>query len=104
MSDISRMPAETEAFIKKHFASPDIHILVVDSLLKDMPHPTHYSLKQAKDLIQRLNPKRAFIVGMNCDNFPPHREMNRLLALEDDDNKPKIRLASDGLDIIIDAI
>lgn len=91
LSDISRMLPETEHFIIEKL--PPIDVLVVDSLTWDSPNPTHYSLKQALTLIRRLRPKRTFVVGMSCDGFLPHDEMNEELKRLD----VKIELAYDGL-------
>ena len=91
LSDVSRVPIETETFILDML--PPIDILVVDALSVHGKHPTHYNLKQALELVRRLKPRRTLLVGMACDNFPPHDEMNSVLKELD----VKIELAYDGL-------
>ena len=91
LSDISRMPEETEKYITEEL--PETDILVLDSLSMDGFNPTHFSLKQGLELIRRLKPKRTFIVGMSCDRFLPHEEMNKELKALD----IKVELAHDGL-------
>eukprot|EP01082_Thalassiosira_pseudonana_P009217 g8236.t1 g8236 contig29:59509-60811(-) len=91
LSDISRMPAETERFIMEEL--PPIDVLVVDSLNLSNPNPTHYTFEEALKLVRKLKPERTFVVGMSCDLFLPHHEMNKQLAELD----IKIELAYDGL-------
>ena len=76
------MPIETETFIMEKL--PPTDVLVVDALSLDgLDHPTHYNLKQALELVRRLKPQRTFLVGMSCDRFLPHDDMNReLMALD----------------------
>ena len=82
LSDISRMPIETETFIMEKL--PPTDVLVVDALSLDgLDHPTHYNLRQALELVRRLKPQRTFLVGMSCDRFLLHDDMNReLMALD----------------------
>ncbi len=93
LSDISRMLPETERFILESL--PPTDILVVDSLLCDQDHAVHFSLNQALDLVKRLKPKRTFIVGMNCDDFPEHDEANDAIMKRN----ATVQLAHDGLAI-----
>uniref|UniRef100_A0A7S1UYI7 Metallo-beta-lactamase domain-containing protein n=1 Tax=Grammatophora oceanica TaxID=210454 RepID=A0A7S1UYI7_9STRA len=95
ISDVSRMVPETLNFILERL--PPTDILVVDALLNgDTTHPVHFSLTQAKALSRQIGAKQTYLVGMSCDSFPPHEEMNRILAEQDDFN---IQLAHDGLSI-----
>lgn len=94
LSDISRMPRETEDFIMNEL--PPTDILVVDALNFDRYNPTHYSFRQALELVRRLKPKRTLVVGMSCDAFLPHDEMNRELEALD----VRIELAHDGLMLV----
>ena len=55
--------------------------------------PTHFNLGQALDIVRRLNPKCSYLIGMSCDSFLPHDEMNKELRKLDVD----IQLAHDGL-------
>ena len=91
LSDISRMIPETEEFILNRL--PPTDILIIDSLLMKDKHPVHFSLKQAMEVVKRLKPRRTFIVGINCDDFPEHDEANTLLKKLD----PSVQLAYDGL-------
>lgn len=91
LSDISRMPVDTEKFILDKL--PPTDILVIDALTLDAMNPTHYNLKQALELVRRLQPKRTFVVGMSCDSFLPHNEMNKELEKLD----IQIEFAYDGL-------
>jgi len=82
---------DTEKFILDKL--PPTDILVIDALTLDAMNPTHYNLKQALELVRRLQPKRTFVVGMSCDLFLPHDEMNKELEKLD----IQIELAYDGL-------
>ena len=86
------MPIETETYIMEKL--PPLDILVVDSLSLDgLDHSTHYNFRQALELVRRLKPRRTFLVGMSCDRFLPHDDMNKeLKALN-----VHIELAYDGL-------
>lgn len=96
LSDISRMLPTTEAYILERL--PPTDVLIVDSLFVDREHPVHYSLSQAIELARRLKPTKTFIVGINCDDFPPHEDANQeLKKIEGLD----VQLAFDGL--VIDA-
>lgn len=97
LSDISRMLSETEQFIKEKL--PPTDVLVIDSLNWSRKNPTHMSFEQALVLIRRLQPKRTFLVGMSCDSFLPHNEMNEELKNLD----IKVELAYDGLFLQADA-
>jgi len=55
-----------------------------------MPHPTHFSVEQARALIDQLQPRRAFLVHMTHDL--DHEATNVTFP----DN---VRLAYDGLTI-----
>ena len=93
LSDISEMMPKTAKFIDEEL--PPIDILVVDSLYYDKQHAVHHSLTQATDLSKVLKPKKTFIVGINCDDFPEHDKMNEVLKGLDID----VQLAYDGLSI-----
>eukprot|EP00804_Cyclotella_cryptica_P001926 CCRYP_007359-RA/>CCRYP_007359-RA protein AED:0.03 eAED:0.03 QI:134/1/1/1/0/0.5/2/92/434 len=91
LSDISRMPAQTEKFILEKL--PPTDILVIDALNLNDFNPTHNNLEQSMKIIRKLKPKRTFVVGMSCDLFLPHDEMNQELAELD----IQVELAHDGL-------
>lgn len=68
-------------------ALQDLDVLVLNAL-RSKPHPTHFSIAQALELIAELQPQRSFLVHMGHEvdhastnaQFPPH-----------------VRLAFDGL-------
>ncbi|KAL7533834.1 hypothetical protein ACHAXR_005471 [Thalassiosira sp. AJA248-18] len=91
LSDISRLPKETETYIMNEL--PETDILVLDALSVDGINATHVNLQQALELVRRLKPKRTLLVGMSCDRFLPHDEMNKELAALD----VNVQLAHDGL-------
>jgi len=91
LSDLSRMPEETLEFILNEL--PPTDILVVDSLSYSIPHPVHFSLDQAMNLVKIIGAKKTYIVGINCDDFPDHDEANRRIQAKD----PSVELAYDGL-------
>lgn len=94
LSDISRMPEKTAKYIINIL--PPTDILIVDSLTLNEQHNTHYCLTEAICLIKQIKPRRAaYIVGMNCDKFPPHDDMNLMLKEEYPDLN--VSLAYDGL-------
>lgn len=91
LSDISEMLPETEKYILEEL--PPTDILVLDALTLDRPSPVHFNLKQSLALVRRLKPKRTYLVGMGCDSFLPHDEMNKELEGLD----VQIQFAHDGL-------
>jgi phosphoribosyl 1,2-cyclic phosphodiesterase len=78
LSDISKMiPATLEYILTK---LPPTDILIVDTLGHDI-HPVHFSLAQAQALSKQIKPRQhTYLIGMSCDSFPPHDEMNQRLA------------------------
>ena len=93
LSDISRMKDETLEYIQTQL--PPTDIFIVDALLKgNTLHPVHFNLNQAVALAKQIGAKRTYLVGMSCDSFLPHDEMNAYLQKEMD---IEICLAHDGL-------
>ena len=80
LSDISRMPKPTLEYIKSWAKETGISVLILDSLLYNRAHSTHFGLDQAAELVKVLKPKSTYLVGMSCDSFPPHDEANKALA------------------------
>lgn len=78
ISDISQMIPETLEYIQTKL--PPTDLLIVDCLLPEFQNPVHFSLKQAVELSKELKAKQTYLVGMSCDAFPPHDEMNDKLA------------------------
>jgi phosphoribosyl 1,2-cyclic phosphodiesterase len=78
LSDISRMVPETLEYIQQQL--PPTDIFICDALLWHEPHSVHFSLEQAVALARQIRPRQGtYLVGMNCDKFLPHDEMNAWL-------------------------
>jgi phosphoribosyl 1,2-cyclic phosphate phosphodiesterase len=69
-----------------------VHTLVLDAL-RDRPHPTHFSVSEALDVVARLAPARAYFTHI-CHDLP-HDETCRRLP-------PQVELAYDGLTLTVD--
>ena len=94
LSDISRMKEETLRYIQTQL--PPTDIFIVDALLmEDKIHPVHFNLHQAVALAKELGAKKTLLVGMGCDSFLPHDEMNAFLREHYKDMD--VSLAYDGL-------
>jgi len=91
LSDISRLPAEVEEYIRNELPATDV--LILDSLSFDKKNATHVNLIEAIGMVKRIRPKRTYLVGMGCDSFLEHDEMNEELKGLDVD----VQLAHDGL-------
>lgn len=91
LSDISRMPPQTLEYIQNKLPRTDV--LIVDALKYQSLHPVHYSMEQAIELAKVLRPKQCYLIGMDCDDFPPHDAMNAELKQK----YGNIQLAHDGL-------
>lgn len=98
LSDISRMLPATEKYIEQHL--PPIDILVIDSLLQFNHNSTHQSMREAIQLAKRLGPDKVYLVGMNCDDFLPHDEMNQLLKEEIHD-RDKDRMGQPAMEVFL---
>ena len=98
ISDVSRMIDETMEFIQERL--PPTDILVVDALLWHRTHATHFSLDQAIELNEQIRPRMGmYVVGMSCEAYPPHEEMEaHLMTLYGG----KVRMAHDGLCLLLD--
>lgn len=59
-SDVNLMPEESVACLY------GLDVLIVDAL-RHTPHPTHFNVKQALDLIERVKPKRAVLTNLHTD-------------------------------------
>lgn len=91
LSDISRMLPDTLDFIQHKL--PPTNLLIVDALHPVRRNPVHYNLEEAVALVRQIQPQQVYLVGMNCDSFLPHDEMNAKLKKE----YGNIQLAHDGL-------
>lgn len=85
LTDFSRLPESSVPLLE------DLDDLVLDAL-RDVPHPMHQTVEQALQLIDKLQPKRAWFTHIAHDL--PHAESNeRLRKL----GYPHVQLAYDGL-------
>ncbi|KAI8602056.1 putative hydrolase [Dissophora ornata] len=94
VSDCSSIPDSTTDKIRGS------RVLVIDGL-KESIHPSHFSIPQALEYINGLDPKleRALIVGF-CHSADHYVEDKRMQAL-DSEGSTKIRVAYDGQKITI---
>ena len=81
LTDFSSIPEQTME------ALHGLDVLFLDAL-RHRPHPTHSSLDESLQIVEKLKPARAFFVHMSHDLG--HEETNRSLP-------PNVRLAHDGL-------
>lgn len=81
--DVSHIPEESPPSLK----DPDI--LILDAL-RYTPHPTHFSLSEALELLERVKPKRAILTNLHTDL--DYETLRRELP-------PQIEPAHDGLQI-----
>ena len=101
LSDLSRLTEDTTQALEREVNRPGgITVLVLDCL-QPRKHNTHLGLDQSLDLIRKLRPKKTFLVGMSCDKFPPHHEMNAQLR-EKHSDIGHVEFARDGLVMYLD--
>lgn len=65
----------------------DLDVLILDAL-RESPHPTHFSVSEALDVVRRLKPRRTFFTHI-CHDLDHDRTNGRLPA--------GVQLAYDGL-------
>ncbi|MBA1157355.1 MBL fold metallo-hydrolase [Microvirga mediterraneensis] len=58
--DVSRMPEESLPVLE------GLDVLILDAL-RYTPHPTHFSVSEALELIDRVRPKRAILTNLHTD-------------------------------------
>jgi phosphoribosyl 1,2-cyclic phosphate phosphodiesterase len=88
LTDCNRIPEESWALLA------GLDTLVLDAL-RHRPHPTHFTVAEALEVITRLQPRQTYLTHM-CHDLP-HAETNDSLP-------PGVELAYDGLkfDITVD--
>ena len=86
LTDFSSIPEESLAQLQ------DLDILFLDAL-RHHPHPTHSTVQNSLELVDRLKPKRAFFTHIAHDL--PDAETNATLPAS-------VRLAHDGLKLEFD--
>lgn len=92
MSDVSRVTEQDYQFILDN--TMVIDLLVVDCLFKDRDMQSHVGWPGARQIIKRLNPRRALLVGM--DHCIEHDHFNSILSGEFGES---VQLAFDGLEV-----
>jgi phosphoribosyl 1,2-cyclic phosphate phosphodiesterase len=58
--DVSRMPDESMRYLR------ELDVLILDAL-RYTPHPTHFSVEEALNLIEAVRPKRAILTNLHTD-------------------------------------
>jgi phosphoribosyl 1,2-cyclic phosphodiesterase len=87
------MLPETLEYIRTKL--PETDVLVLDSLQPEKDNASHFNLEEAVELSKQIRPKQTYLLGMNCDSFLPHDEMNEKLR-KDHGN---VQFAHDGLEL-----
>jgi phosphoribosyl 1,2-cyclic phosphate phosphodiesterase len=82
-TDVNRIPDESWPLLE------GLDVLVIDAL-RDEPHPTHFGVGQALDVIKKVKPKRAFLT--HCSHKLEYEATNARLPSH-------VQLAYDGLRI-----
>eukprot|EP01063_Lacrimia_lanifica_P024497 TRINITY_DN32394_c0_g1_i1.p1 TRINITY_DN32394_c0_g1~~TRINITY_DN32394_c0_g1_i1.p1 ORF type:complete len:340 (+),score=69.61 TRINITY_DN32394_c0_g1_i1:65-1084(+) len=92
LSDLSSIPEATDALLSD---GRRIDILVIDSLFKTRPHPTHFNFPTALETVKRYRPVKTYLTGMSHD-FDYYTFNTELRALRDTDGVD-IEMPYDGL-------
>ena len=87
LTDCSRVPDHSWPLIE------GLDILILDAL-RHRPHPTHFSVSQALEVVARIKPKQTYFTHI-CHDLP-HAETNAALPAS-------VELAYDGLRLTIEA-
>jgi phosphoribosyl 1,2-cyclic phosphate phosphodiesterase len=82
-TDVSRIPDESWALLE------GLDVLVLDAL-REKPHPTHFNLPQALNVVQQAGPRQAYLTHIS--HVLEHETTNARLP-------PGVALAYDGLRI-----
>ncbi|PVE23536.1 phosphoribosyl 1,2-cyclic phosphodiesterase [Microvirga sp. KLBC 81] len=84
--DVSYMPEESLGYLE------GLEILIIDAL-RYTPHPTHFSVAEALELIAKVRPKRAILTNLHTDlDYETLRS----------ELPPQVEPAYDGLQIEVD--
>lgn len=86
LTDISELPKTALRHLKQ------VDLLIIDAL-RYKPHPTHASVDQALEMIQTIQPKKAFLIHMS-HHIGLHAEVSKKLP-------PHVHLSYDGLEVNI---
>lgn len=87
LTDVKEIPDSTLELIK------DCEVVILSALRWEPDHPTHLTIPQAVEIINRLGVPKAYLIHMN--SFVDHEETNKQLP-------PHIRLAYDLLSFNFD--
>ncbi len=85
-TDVSEIPEPSWPLLE------GLEVLIIDAL-REKPHPTHFSVDQSLEVIDRVKPKLAYLTHIS--HFLDHQRTNQMLP----DN---VRMAWDGLRIPLD--
>lgn len=83
VTDVNHIPASTMAELT------DLDLLILDAL-RYRPHPVHFSVAQALEVVEQLNPRQTYFTHI-CHELD-HRTVNAELP-------PHVQLAYDGLTV-----
>jgi len=86
-TDVSEIPESSWPLLE------GLEVLIIDAL-REKPHPTHFSVGQSLEVIERLKPKQAYLTHIS--HFLDHQLTNEILP----DN---VQMAWDGLKIPLEA-
>ena len=79
-TDVSHVPDETWPLLQ------NLKVLIVDAI-REEPHPSHFNVAQALEMIERVNPERAFLTHIS--HTLEHEQTNARLP-------DQVELAYDG--------
>jgi phosphoribosyl 1,2-cyclic phosphate phosphodiesterase len=87
VTDVSRIPEASLDRLR------GLDLLILGALRLDPPHPTHFTIGQALEVVEELNPGRTYLTHLTHE--VPHRETEAALP-------SNVRLAYDGLLLDVD--
>lgn len=83
-TDVNEIPEESWPLLA------DLDVLILDAL-RHKPHPTHFSLDEALEVIERVKPRRAYLTHISC-RLDPEEAKKQMPA--------HVQLAHDGLSFV----
>jgi phosphoribosyl 1,2-cyclic phosphate phosphodiesterase len=69
-TDVNQISAESERLLE------NLDVLILDAL-RIQKHPTHFSLDEALEVVERVRPKRTYLTHLSCQ-MHPERDAKRL--------------------------
>eukprot|EP00850_Spirogloea_muscicola_P024242 SM000513S17639 [mRNA] locus=s513:489:3125:+ [translate_table: standard] len=98
ISDVSRIPPETDAVLQPAASGSPLDILILDCLFKKRAsHNTHLCYPQSLEVIKRLRPKKALLIGMTHEF--DHDEVSAELNIWSASHGIDVKLSHDGMRI-----